>query len=439
MGSSINIALPQIGDTFSMDTISLGWVATAYILAAAVFLIPFGRLADIKGRKKIYTIGIFIYTASSLLCALAFSQTSIIIFRAIQGVGSAMIFSTGMAIITSVFPANERGKAFGINVAAIYLGLSLGPFLGGILTQDFGWRSIFWVNVPIGILLIFLVMKLLKGEWAEAKGEKFDYTGSLILIVSLIALIMGMSSLPDFFGFMLMGGGLLGFVLFVFFQLKIPFPLIDLTLFTKNRVFALSNLAAFINYSATFAITFLLSLYLQYIKGFDAQYAGTILVAQPIVMFIFSPIAGKISDKTEPRIVASIGMVIVTVGLFLLALVTPTTSVTNLVLYLMLLGFGFALFSSPNTNAVMSSVEKKTYGIASSVLGTMRLTGQMFSMGIAMLVFSLVMGRVKITPEVYSGFSESMSLIFYIFTFLCVLGVFASLGRGKVHLNNPKL
>jgi MFS family permease len=247
-----------------------------------------------------------------------------------------------------------------------------------------------------------------------------------------------MSNLPAITGILLMGGGLLGFVLFIVLQLKVRYPLIDLRLFTKNRVFALSNLAAFINYSATFAITFLLSLYLQYIKGFEAQYAGTILVAQPIVMSVFSPLAGKLSDKTEPRIVASVGMILVAAGLFLLMLVTPLTSVTTLVIYLMILGLGFALFSSPNTNAAMSSVDKKSYGIASSVLGTMRLTGQMFSMGIAMLVFSLTMGRVKITPEVYSGFSESMSLIFLIFGILCVFGVFASLSRGKVHSDSIK-
>ena len=368
MGSSINIALPDIGETFSMNAISLGWVATSYILTAAVFLIPFGRLADIYGRKKNYIIGISIFTLSSLLCAVAHSQASIIVYRVIQGIGSAFIFSTGTAILVSVYPPNERGRVLGINAAAVYIGLSIGPFLGGILTQAFGWRSVFWVNVPVGILLVLLSAILLKGEWAEAKGEKFDLVGSIILIASLTALILGMGNLPHTNGVIMVIVGILGVILFVVQQMRVKYPLVKISLFTKNRVFAFSNLAAFINYSATFAITFLLSLYLQYVKGFDAHYAGTILVAQPIIMALFSPIAGKLSDKTEPRFVASVGMALVAIGLFLLIFVNSETTTLTLVLYLMLLGLGFALFSSPNTNAVMTSVDRKTYGIASSIL-----------------------------------------------------------------------
>ena len=432
MGSSINVALPDIERSFSMDAVSLGWIATAYILAAAVFLVPFGRLADIYGRKKIFTIGVFFYTISSALCALAFSKESLIIFRVFQGIGSAMMFSTSMAILSSVFTTGERGKAFGIAVASTYLGLSLGPFLGGIMTQSLGWQSIFWINIPLGVLLLVLLFSLLKGEWAEAEGEKFDILGSLILSASLIALIMGMSSLPALKGILYIIGSVVGLLIFVLWQHKISYPLLDFKLFSKNRVFAMSNVAAFINYSATYALTFVLSLYLQYVKGFEPAYAGIILIAQPVMMSLFSPLAGLLSDKSEPRIVASVGMALVSIGLALLVLVKQDTSVLSIVIFLMILGLGFALFSSPNTNAVMSSVEKKNYGIASSVLGTMRLTGQMFSMGIAMLVFSVVIGKVKITPDVHVHFMESMHIIFGIFALLCLAGVLASLSRGKV-------
>lgn len=432
MGSSINVALPDIERSFSMDAVSLGWIATAYILAAAVFLVPFGRLADIYGRKKIFTIGVFFYTISSALCALAFSKESLIIFRVFQGIGSAMMFSTSMAILSSVFTTGERGKAFGIAVASTYLGLSLGPFLGGIMTQSLGWQSIFWINIPLGVLLLVLLFSLLKGEWAEAEGEKFDILGSVILSASLIALIMGMSSLPALKGILYIIGSVVGLLIFVLWQHKISYPLLDFKLFSKNRVFAMSNLAAFINYSATYALTFVLSLYLQYVKGFEPAYAGIILIAQPVMMSLFSPLAGLLSDKSEPRIVASVGMALVSIGLALLVLVNQDTSVLSIVIFLMILGLGFALFSSPNTNAVMSSVEKKNYGIASSVLGTMRLTGQMFSMGIAMLVFSVVIGKVKITPNVHVHFMESMHIIFGIFALLCLAGVLASLSRGKV-------
>lgn len=432
MSSSINVALPDIEHSFPMDAVMLGWIATSYILAAAVFLVPFGRLADIFGRKKLFTIGTILYTISSALCALSFSVNSLILFRVLQGIGSALMFSTGMAILSSVYPPGERGKAFGIAVSSTYLGLSLGPFLGGILTKHIGWQSIFWLNIPLGILLISLIFTLLKGEWAEAKGEKFDIFGSLILSLSLIALISGMSSLPRYQGAGLIIASVIGLILFYFWQVRISYPLLDIQLFSKNRVFAFSNLAAFINYSATYAVTFVMSLFLQYVKGFDPAYTGLILVSQPIIMAVFSPLAGLLSDKMEPRIVASSGMFLVSLGLALLATIHHHSSVLIIVLYLMLLGLGFALFSSPNTNAVMSSVQKRHYGIASSVLGTMRLTGQMFSMGIAMLVFAIFIGRVKITASEHLQLGDSMRIIFIIFAVLCAVGVLASLSRGKV-------
>ena len=178
MGSSVNIALPSIGRHFGMDAVSLSWVATAYLLAAAVFLVPFGKLADIYGRKRVFTLGMMVYTVASLFLALSPSAAMLIAFRVVQGIGSAMIFGTAVAMLTSVFSPQERGRALGVNVAAVYLGLSLGPFLGGLLTEHFGWRSVFWFNVPLGLLIIAAVFWKLKAEWAEARGERFDLGGS---------------------------------------------------------------------------------------------------------------------------------------------------------------------------------------------------------------------------------------------------------------------
>lgn len=200
MGSSINIALPAIGEEFSMDAVSMSWVVSAYLLASAVFLLPIGRIADIYGRKKILLSGIIAFTVFSFLVAITTSAPVLIALRALQGIGSAMIFGTGVAILTSAFPARERGRALGINVASVYMGLSLGPFLGGILTENFGWRSIFWVNVPLGLIVIFMILWKLKGEWAEAKGEKFDFVGSFIYGISLVAVMYGLSSLPGTVG-----------------------------------------------------------------------------------------------------------------------------------------------------------------------------------------------------------------------------------------------
>jgi len=431
-GSSVNIALPSIGEKFEMDAISLSWVATAYLLASAMFLVPFGRLADIHGRKKIFTYGTLIFTISSFLLAISTSAIMLICFRVLQGIGSAMIFGTGVAILTSVFSIEERGKALGINVATVYLGLSLGPFLGGFLTQHFGWRSVFLANVPLGLIIIVFILWKLKGEWAEARGEKFDFSGSLIYSLTLIAIIYGFSLLPAMSGAWLILVGALGILAFVKWEIKVKNPVLDINLFRNNSVFAFSNLAALINYSATFAVTFLLSLYLQYVKGLSPQNAGLILVSQPIVMAIFSPFAGRLSDRIEPRIVASMGMALTAVGLSLFTILSEKTALEFIVASLILLGFGFALFSSPNANAVMSSVEKRFYGVASGTLGTMRLIGQMLSMGIAMLIFAIYIGKVQITPEYYPLFLRSAKVAFTIFAALCFGGIFASLVRGKM-------
>jgi len=434
MASAVNIALPTIAQEFSMDAVLLSWVATAYLLAAAIFLVSIGRIADIYGRKKIFSIGVFIYTLSAILSALSPSGEWLVVWRFVEGFGAAMIFGTGVAILSSVFPPGERGKVFGINVAAVYFGLSVGPFLGGLITQTFGWRFVFLSNVPVGIAILVVVFFGFKGkEWKEAEGEKFDYTGSLIYTLMLIALMYGLSLLPETTGIWLLIAGFIGLIVFVRWELRVEHPVLDVTLFKTNRVFTFSNMAALINYSATFAVGFLLSLYLQFIKGFSPLNAGIILLAQPIMQAVFSPLAGRLSDRIEPRIVASSGMSLIVVGLTIFAIIIgETTALMYIVISLCILGLGFALFSSPNTNAIMSSVEKKCYGVASGMVGTMRLIGQVTSMSIVMLLFSLYIGRIQIVPETYPLFLISVRVAFIIFVILCIIGVFASLVRGKL-------
>ncbi len=429
MGSAVNIALPSIGRHFGMDAVSLSWVATAYLLAAAVFLVPFGKLGDIYGRKRVFTLGMIVYTVASLVLAVSPSAAMLIAFRAVQGIGSAMIFGTAVAMLTSVFPPQERGRALGLNVAAVYLGLSLGPFLGGVLTEHFGWRSVFWLNVPLGLMVIAAVFWKLKAEWAEARGEKFDLGGSLVYGAGLVALMYGFSLLPDLKGVWLIVAGVLGIAVFIWWETRARPPVLDMSLFRNNKPFALSNLAAFISYSATFAVTFLLSLYLQYVKDLTAQEAGLILVAQPAMQAAVSPLAGRISDRVAPRVIASTGMALTTVGLIMLVLVEQDTVTAFIVVTLVVLGLGFGLFSSPNTNAIMGAVEKRFYGVASGTLATMRLTGQMFSMGIAMLIISIFVGRVEIVPEYFDDLVASMQVAFIVFAALCFLGIFASLAR----------
>lgn len=436
MGSSINIALPSIGHEFSMSALLLGWVAYSFLLSAATVLVPVGKMADIWGRKRLFTLGLLIYTMSSFLCAVIGSPYSLILFRLIQGVGGAMIFGTSIAVLTSVFPVGQRGRALGINVASVYLGLSAGPFLGGFLTEHFGWRSIFLINVPLGITILVLVLWKIKGEWAESREEKemyFDYRGAFLYMASIAAIMYGVSSLTQTFGIWLALVGLALILIFIRRERKIANPLLDIALFRRNRVFMFSNLAALINYSATFAVSFLLSLYLQYIKGFNPLQAGLILVVQPVVQAFFSPFAGKLSDHIEPRIVASAGMILTVIGLGLLVLLNNRASISFIVAILFMLGLGFALFASPNTNAIMSSVENRFFGVASGTLATMRLTGQMLSMSIVMLIFALHIGDVPITADRHPLFLKSIHNTLIILSLLCICGIFASLARGKIH------
>ncbi|MDB9822836.1 MFS transporter [Deltaproteobacteria bacterium] len=432
MGSAVNIALPAIGKELHVDAVLLSWIATSYLLAVAIALVPSGRLADIHGRKRIFTSGIVIFSVSSIFCAISFSIPMLIFFRVLQGIGNAMVFATGMAILVSVYPAQERGRVLGINVAAVYIGLSAGPFLGGILTQYFTWRSVFLVTVPLGFFILLLIFRNLKMEWADASGEKFDLMGSLIYSATVISIMLGFSLIPSTKSLLIIMVGVIGIFAFVRWELRVQHPVFEVKLFKINRVFAFSGLAALINYSATFALTFLLSLYLQNIKGLSPQTAGLVLVSQPAVMAAFSPLAGSISDRIEPRIVATFGMSLTAIGLFLLTFLDQGTSISYLIGCLILLGFGFAFFSSPNTNAIMSSVEKRFFGVASGAIGTMRSLGMMFSMGIATVIFSIFIGRTQITEEQYPFLMKSIVVAFIVFTFLCFGGIFASLVRGKV-------
>ncbi len=281
MASGLNVAMPIVAKEFSLDAVALGWVPTAYMLAAAMFLVPFGRIGDIFGRKKIFAAGVAVFALGSALAALSPSGFVFIASRAVQGIGGAMIFGTGVAILTSVFPPDERGKAIGLNTAAVYTGLSSGPVLGGFLTAGLGWRSIFWVTVPIAAAAFVVTLWKLEGEWAEAKGEGFDWIGSAAFGSGLILLMYGFSRLPSPLGLVLTVGGLAFLALFVRIETRVRAPVLDLRLFRNNRIFAFSNLAALINYSATSAVSFLVSLYLQYIKGLPPQKAGLVLLASP--------------------------------------------------------------------------------------------------------------------------------------------------------------
>jgi MFS family permease len=440
LGSSVNIALPSINTDFMIpDQALLNGVVLGYLLSAAIFVVPFGRIADIFGRKTFFVAGLSIIVISSLLCSISSSVYMLIASRAIEGIGSAMIFGTAVAILTAAFPLKERGKVLGINVAIIYLGLSSGPFLGGIITENIGWRYIYAGIMAYAFLVALLALFLIKDNERCAENGKFDITGTALYAITLFSLMLGLYMVPSLIGVILVAGSLVVMAAFFWWELNHVNPILKLSIFLKNTVFMFSNMAALINYCATAAIAFLLSMYLQYMQGFSPQTAGLILIAQPIVMALFSPLMGRLSDKVEPRIVASSGMGLCVVGLALFAFLTPTTPIYMIIASLMLLGLGFALFSSPNTNAIMSSVDRCDYGVASGMVSTMRLIGQMLSQGIALLIFTLIMGHIEISYEHPGQLMSSIRIAFVVFAALCVVGVFASLARGNLRKEAVKV
>jgi MFS family permease len=444
--AAVNVALPTMGQEFGMEAVVMSWVSTVYFLATAMVQVPCGRLADIYGRKKILIIGLVISIFTSFLVAYANSVPVLIISRALQGAGAGMTLNSGIAILTTVIPATERGQALGISMAGTYGGLSMGPFIGGVLTEQFGWPSIFILSGILSIVLMILVLWALKGEWVEARGENFDITGSIAFGVSIALFMYGFTELLNFQVFIISIGdkiasipgfaffllGVLGLAFFVWWEIKASSPVFDLSVFRKNRVFVFSNLAALITYMGTFAMGFLMSLYLQYIQGFSPQTAGLILMAPSVVMTIFTPISGRISDRIEPRLVASTGMSLLCVALLLFIFLDNDTTLGFIIIGLAAYGMGMGLFSSPNSNAVMGSVEKKVLGVAAGTLGTTRTAGMMLSMAIMMMLFSIYIGQAEITVEYYPAFLTSCQVGFTIFTVICLGGVIMQMaGRRK--------
>ncbi len=434
MLSAVTIALPAMGKELSMNAVELSWIAQSFSLAMAVFVLPFGRLGDIWGRKKIFTLGLSIAVVSTLLSALATSFLMLISLRVLQGIGMSMLYSTSVAMLISSYLPAERGRVLGINVAAVYSGISLGPVIGGILTQNFGWRSIFFLFAALQLPALVLLLARVRTEWREAQGEKFDIAGALLFAAMLFCLMYGFSLLPAATGIGMIVIGIIGLAAFVAWERKAASPMFNIQLLTKNRMFAFSNLAQMLFYLAIFSIAIILSLYLQYVKGFSPQNAGLIILAQPVVQAALSPVAGRLSDRVQPRLIVTAGVATALVGLLILfaATATANTALLFIIVSLVLLGAGLAFFAAPNTNAIMGSVERKYYGVGSALEMATRNVGMAFSMGILMLLFSLYMGTAQITPEYYAAFVNSIRMALLIYAGFCVCGIVASAARGKV-------
>ena len=430
MGSSLSIALPLIGKDLINNVILLGWLPTVFVLANTAFLLPFGKLADIYGRKKVFSYGLVIYTLASLMAALSPSGFFLIAGSFFQGVGSALIFATGVALLSSVYPPNRRGEMLGFFVTSVFVGLFLGPLLGGFLAQNLGWRSIFLFNVPLGLLILILITWKLKGEWSGSPGEKFDIRGSAIYIPSLIALMYGLTSLNNRTGQLIFIVGIFGIFIFLLLERRSYNPIVKLEYF-KRRISAFPALAMLLINISTTALWTLLSLYLQYLLSLSPQITALILSVEPLMVALFSPLVGRLSDIMENRIFTVSGMGVTTVGLLVLSTLTINTALWTVIIGVILVGVGVALFSPPATNIFMGSMSRENYGMASATLSTMIYAGQTISLGLLLLILSNFLGNVQIAPPNFDLFIYSLKTAFTLFAVITAGGMIISLFMNK--------
>jgi EmrB/QacA subfamily drug resistance transporter len=433
MTTSINVALPSIQTEFHLGPVALGWLPLAYVLGTAVFLLPFAKIGDLFGRRFIFLLGVGLFAVSSVAMVLADSYAPLVVFRVTQGVGGSMMFSTSMAMVTLAFPPQRRGWAMGISVGAAYLGHTTGPILGGVIVHNIGWRSLFLVTGCFAFFNLALDLWLLRrAEWKEKAVSGFDWTGSAIYTVSLPAFLLGLSWIPLVRGVVFLVAGACGMIFFFWWERRARSPVFEAHLFRHNRVFALSNLTALISYASVWAVTYLMSLYLQLIRGLNPQEAGLVLIAGVALQCLISPFGGRLSDRIEPRWVASAGMLLCVTGLLLFSFLQADTPYWYILLALCLLGIGYGFFSGPNQSSIMGSVERRYVGFAAASTSTVRLVGMAISIGVATLIMAAIVGQHEIQPADYPNLLTAIRTTFAISTVVCALSVVASLARGKM-------
>jgi MFS family permease len=431
MTSALNLALPYINADFSLSTSELGWITTSYMLTTAIFQIPAARIADIIGRRTVFVAGLVVFVVCSLMSGFAPSGGTLIAMRALTGVGSAMMFSTNIAIMTAAVPTNKRGWALGMHTASVYFSLAAGPFVGGLLTQTLGWHSIFFLSTGISFMVLLGAVFSIKDNWRSDGSRKFDYAGAIVYAGGLFALIYGFSELPSLHGFIILAVGIITLIFFTLHERRHSRPLFNVNIFFTNRLFKHASLSALINYAATASIAFMLSLYLQYTRGLSPIGAGAILIGQSLVMAFVSMWSGSLSDRISAPKMASTGMAIVAAGLIGFCFLSETTPFVYIIGILVVIGFGFGIFSSPNMNVIMSSVKPEEYGLASASTGTVRLVGQAFSMGLAMMAISITIGDTSSFADNGHSLMSSMRTTFIISAILCSIGVYSSSRRKK--------
>ena len=423
--NAVMVVVPSIAAEFQMSNIVQNWVIIIFLLVVAVLSVPAGQISGKYGLKKVTIISIVLFIIISIVTVLVTSAEQFLLCRLILGIALSFINVTSMSMVVSAFAPEERGKALGINITGVYIGLSLSPVLGGILNYQLGWRSVVLFGVPFLLVILALLLTRIDDEWITFGDVPLDVKGSLAYGIGIVLFMYGFTILNEPLGVILTVLGVITLIIFGLIELRQDNPVFDIRFF-KNHKFLSSNFASLCAYLATFAVTTILNYHLQYIKGFDSQFSGIILLAAPLCQVILAPIAGRLSDKYVPQILAAIGMGLGTLSLVLFSFLNEATSLEYLIVSMIIYGIGFGLFSPPNTNVIMSSVPPKDTSVASAAVSTMRTVGQAMSLGILTLVFSFVMGNVPIVDEYYPLLISSCQITCIICVVLCIASVFAS-------------
>jgi MFS family permease len=432
LDSSTFVALPDIGRDLHASAFQLSMIQTALNLGIAAFVVPAGRFADIHGRKRVFICGTVATCAASLALALAGTIEVFILLRFLQGVGCAMVVTTSFAIITNVFPAGKRGRAMGLILGVVYMGMALGPSVSGFIIDFMGWRWIFYLVSGTELVIIILMLFRFKGEWASARGEPFDWVGAVVFILSMFVIIYGATEFQrNDAGKWLALCGLVGMCFFCWLQWRSPHPILDIHLLVDNPGFTFSNLATFINYASLASFMFFFSLYLQFVKGFPPKFAGLLLVVQPLMQAVLAPITGRLADSYRPAYIATAGMGVCTVGLFMAGTIDAGTSLTMIIVIAGLVGLSLGLFASSNLTAIMDCVAPRHVGNASSMVATMRNSGRLASTTIIAVFFSYFMGDRQVTNENLSDFIKVMHVALYSFSAMSLLGTCFSMITGR--------
>ena len=423
--NAVTVVIPTIANEFHMSNIVQNWVTIIFLLVVAVISVPAGQISGKYGLKKVTILSIILFIIISIVNVLVTSQEQFLASRFILGISLSFINVTSMAMVVSAFKPEERGKALGINITGVYIGLSMSPVLGGILNYHLGWRSVVLFGVPFLFVILALLLTKVDDEWITFKNISLDIKGSVSYGIGMVLFMYGFTILNTYLGIILTILGIVILIIFALIELKQDHPVFDVRFF-KNRKFSSSNFASLSAYLATFAVTTILNYHLQYIKGFDSQSAGMILLVAPLCQVVLAPIAGRLSDRYVPQILAAIGMGLGTISLILFSFLNGQTPLEYLIISMVIYGIGFGLFSPPNTNVIMSSVPPKDTSVASAAVSTMRTVGQAMSMGILTLVFAFVMGNVPIVEQYYPLLISSCQITCLICVVLCMASVFAS-------------